>query len=216
MSTFTPCTNPAGSICCAVMNVHSIVEKRFDLCAYLAAYQIDILAVTETFLDDSIHDSLVVPFGYVIYRHDRNRHGGGVLILVRSIYSVVRRSDLNLHVSSEILWIELVGQKQCPLIFGVLYRPPSASNNVLDQLYGTLCALTSSKCNIVLCGDFNVPNIDWNTMCPSSSSVAATTLCNIVADNYLSQVVLSPTHGINILDLVFTNFPGYFQSVESS
>ena len=31
------------------MNVRSIVEKRFDLCAYLATYQIDILSVTETF-----------------------------------------------------------------------------------------------------------------------------------------------------------------------
>jgi len=35
--------SPAGNIHCAVMNVHSIVEKRFDLCAYLATYQIDIL-----------------------------------------------------------------------------------------------------------------------------------------------------------------------------
>jgi len=50
------------------MNVCSIVEKRFDLCAYLATYQIDVLAVTETFLDDSIHDSSIAPIGYVIYR----------------------------------------------------------------------------------------------------------------------------------------------------
>ena len=36
---------PAENIRCAVMNVRSIVEKRFDLCAYLATHQIDILAV---------------------------------------------------------------------------------------------------------------------------------------------------------------------------
>ena len=54
------------------MNVHGIV-KRFDMCVYLIAYQIDIL---ETFLDDSIHDSSIAPFGYVAFQ---NRHGGGVL-----------------------------------------------------------------------------------------------------------------------------------------
>jgi len=81
------------------------------------------------------------------------------------LFSVIRRSDLNL--SSEILWVELVSQNQCPLIFGVLYRPPSTNNSVLDQLYGVLCTLTSSRCNIVLCGNFNVLNIDWNALCPT-------------------------------------------------
>ena len=52
----------AGDIHCAVMNVRSIVEKRFDLCAYLVTYQIDILAITETFLDNSVHDSSIAPF----------------------------------------------------------------------------------------------------------------------------------------------------------
>jgi len=51
-------------------------------------------------------------------------------------------------------------------------------------------------------------------VCPTSNSVAATTLCNLTSDNYLSQVVLSPTHGDNILDLVFTNFPTCFKSVD--
>ena len=62
------------------MNVHGIVEKRFDMCAYLVAYQIDILAITETFLDDFFHNSSIAPFGFVAFCHDRNRHGGGVLI----------------------------------------------------------------------------------------------------------------------------------------
>ena len=139
------------------MNVRSIVEKRFDLCAYLATYQIDILSVTETFLDHSINDASIAPFGYGIYRHDQNRHGGGVLILVRSTFTVIRRNDLDS--SSEILWIELVSKNQCPLLFGVIYQPPSASRSVLDQLYGLLCTLTSCRCNIVLCGDFDISNV---------------------------------------------------------
>ena len=80
---------------------------------------------------------------------------------------MIRRIDLDC--SSEILWIELVAQNQSPLLFGVLYWSPSASNSVLE--HGMFNALTSSlRYNIVQCGDFNVPNIDWNTACPTSSS----------------------------------------------
>jgi len=57
-----------------------LVGKRFDLCAYLATHQLDVLAIVETFLDDSIHDLSIARFGYVIHCHDHNRNGGSVLL----------------------------------------------------------------------------------------------------------------------------------------
>ena len=68
-----------------------------------------------------------------------------------------------------------------------------------------LHALTSTSSNIILCGDFNVPNIDWSNLSPTSSSPAAVLLCDLIADNFLSQLVYTPTHGKNILDLILTN-----------
>ena len=45
----------------------------------------DIIAICETWCDESIifYDNIFQ--SYDIYRHDRNRHGGGVLILVANI-----------------------------------------------------------------------------------------------------------------------------------
>ena len=62
-----------------------------------------------------------------------------VLILVRNSFSVLRHDDLEL--ASESLWIELMTHDRYPLLLGVLYRPPSTDNSVLDQLYSVLNSL---------------------------------------------------------------------------
>ena len=62
-----------------------------------------------------------------------------------------------------------------------------------------------TKYSIVLCGDFNLPHINWSTVTPDLSSPAANLLCSIVNDNFLTQVVNFPTRQDNVLDLVLVN-----------
>ena len=38
--------------------------------------------LTETHLDDSIKDSEIALPGFCVFRNDRNRHGGGVLMYI--------------------------------------------------------------------------------------------------------------------------------------
>ena len=64
--------------------------------------------------------------------------------------------------------------------------------------------------NVVLCGDFNVPII----VCvqhPVLKQLLLSVILLLVRDY---QSVSSPTHGNNILDLVFANCSDFFQSVE--
>ena len=56
---------------------------------------------------------------------------------------------------------------------------------------------------MVLVGDFNIPEFDWNTNCASVDSPNATLLSDIIHDNFLFQLVKDPTHNGNILDLAF-------------
>ena len=46
-----------NGISCVCLNARSVVSKRFDLSVYVSIAYYDIVAITETFLDDSIHDS---------------------------------------------------------------------------------------------------------------------------------------------------------------
>ena len=75
----------------------------------------------------------------------------------------------------------------------------------LNQLNNSLLTISSHNFPIVLCGDFNVPNIDWVTVSSNLTTGSATHLCNLVLDNSLTQHVGSPTRDSNVLDLVFTN-----------
>jgi len=59
---------------CCVLNARSVVSKRFDLMGYLI---VDILAITETFLDSTVHDSHIISSGYAVFRKDRDRYGDG-------------------------------------------------------------------------------------------------------------------------------------------
>ena len=52
------------------------------------------IGITESWLDDSVEDSEVEVCGYTILRHDRNRHGGGVCLYIRSDISFSPRTDL--------------------------------------------------------------------------------------------------------------------------
>lgn len=60
------------------------VPKRFDFIAMVCAHQYDLIAVTETFLDQSINDAHIILTDYNLFRRE---HGGGVMLAVRnSIY----------------------------------------------------------------------------------------------------------------------------------
>ena len=93
---------------CLCLNARSILPKRHDLFALIFSFNVDIVAVIETFLDSSILDAEVCPKNYVIFCKDRTRHGGGVFIIVRDHLKVLCRDDLNL-LCDELLLLEISG-----------------------------------------------------------------------------------------------------------
>lgn len=97
------------------------VNKRFDLLAKLSALSPDIIMVTETYLDSEIADCEIVPANYTLYRQDRNRHGGGVLIAVSNKFTSVACPQFDKN-GIELLWIQIrVGLH--PVMFGVFIAP---------------------------------------------------------------------------------------------
>ena len=58
-----------------------------------------------------------------------------------------------------------------------------------------------------------MPSIDWSVTFPTASSPSANTLCDLVRNNFFQQLVLDPTRGSSLLDLVFTNQPDLISNV---
>ena len=196
--------NKINSIKCQSLNARSVMNKRTDMLALLRSQSLNILAVTETFLDEDILDSELIDDNFTIFRRDRNRHGGGVMLVVDATIPAKRRQDL--ETDCELLWIEL-SLSPTNILFGVFYNPPDSSGSTLVQLSSSLKAIINTSTPIIISGDFNLPNIDWSETSPSPTtySTKAHLLCELLDEFNLQQLVTEPTRNSNILDLLITN-----------
>jgi hypothetical protein len=145
----------------------------------------------------------------MIYRHDRLDGYGGVCILVKkslSSYCIEIASNISNRV-------DLVG---CHLVFESVhihlyccYCPPNISTEDLASVTDYLKSMHKDIENIILIGDFNIPEISWDSLSITSVATPGKPQCfqQFCTDLGLSQVVNFPTRGKNILDLVLTNDP---------
>jgi hypothetical protein len=135
--------------------------------------------------------------------------GGAVLVAIRNELRSSRKLSLEGE-QSEHLMIELYPANCTKFMLGVFYRPPNSDANTLMELRDSLDRLEES-CQLVLVGDFNLPNIDWSMDFPSPTSQAGfkeDIFCDIIADQFLYQKVEGPTHLLgNKLDCVLCNVP---------
>ena len=117
---------------CKSLNARSIVNKSLDSQAMILSENLDVVAITETFLDDNILDGELVDQSFTIFRRDRNRHGGGVMLVLISGIPAYRHYDL--ETNCELLWVELTTTLRNILV-GVFYCPPNSGLKFKDILF---------------------------------------------------------------------------------
>ena len=197
-------TNFNPLITCCYFNIRSIVNKLSLFQSYVYSSDYDIVCLTETWLTDSVFDQEILPTNYSIFRKDRPSHGGGVLIAIKdTIPATVIPSILSSN-APEIVTVKLNLRKTIVLICA--YLPPCPSDSSMDDTILNLTQVIEANpsADTILVGDFNLPNVQWDTL--SSTSSASCTFCDFVFDNSLTQLIDQPTHiQGNILDLVLSN-----------
>ena len=162
-----------------------LVHKTDEL--QTLAVDVDLIAVTETWLRPDILDCEILPTNdFSIYRRDRvSRVGGGVMLAVRKSIQTIRRRDLESN--SEVLICEIRPNAKRKFLV-VFYRPPDSTLECMRELKKSL-RLSSQKQfdQIILCRDFNLPHIDWSTGVASTTDNIHTCFTKLVRDNYLSK-----------------------------
>ena len=124
------------------LNARGILPKMEELDILALSTKAAIIAVTETWLDNTICDNEVCIPGYSIQRKDRNREGGGVCIFIRNNINF-NRSDIDKD-DLEFLAIDIMMPKSKPIILRVGYRPPRD-----NMFYRKLEEVLSSCTNFV-------------------------------------------------------------------
>ena len=175
-------------------------NKMSDLQDIVYSRDLDIICLTETWLNDSINNREIFPLGYNIYRKDRlTRVGGGVLIAVKSCYC---SSELHMTSDLEIVLVEIELTRNRNLLLINCYNPPNSTDFIpkLTSLFTSIQFLSYS--GVYLVGDFNFPEITWINGSGFTNSTTGDNelFVNLTLDYNLFQFVNQPTRNSNILE----------------
>ena len=189
-------------------NPRSIVNKLQQFQSLVYSKSFDIIALTETWLTDSIFDNEILPTNYTIFRNDRSSRGGGVLIAVNNRISCTHMTSPD---DLEIIGVQL--NLNNPFAVWVTYVPPNSTATDYNNLFNFLNDFQNVHNNLILLGDFNFPDIDWDTL--SGHSAASNQLCDLIFQAGLCQLIDVPTHKQgNILDLLLTNLEDKIEDLQ--
>ena len=191
-----------------LLNTRSIRKKAMFLNDYVVENQIDLSAITETWLDVNNQQTANIinelcPVGFAFMHIPRmNKCGGGVGLLYNKCYKI-EKQDVTSFESFEYMEV-LLRTPATVLRIGVLYRPPPSTENGLtatmffNEFPILLERLVVASGHLLLTGDFNY-NVD------DRSDSLASRFLDLLDSHNLIQHVSGPTHKDNhTLDLMIT------------
>jgi len=125
--------------------------------------------------------------------------------------------------SGEIVCTRLALAKTSPLYVCAYYRPPRDNTESLDNLQAAMDELaelmnTNTKSSLVVAGDFNARDIDWDVLLPTADCNKKT-LCNrlisILGEAELHHLQRENTRQDALLDLYGTNKPSLVKAIDT-
>jgi Reverse transcriptase (RNA-dependent DNA polymerase)/Endonuclease-reverse transcriptase len=205
--------NRLGQFTIAQLNVRSYSSHAILIHDLVLENDIDIFCMNETFLKNG--QSMYIINGYSNCRFDRTFKGnGGVAILYKSFFSCKmfifeNAESIASNPNVEVVAIVLQYKFNKSFIVASVYRVPIYDNFTLskdmetfDLIFNDL--LSSRKCVFIL-GDFNL-----------RTDVSYNRLADILHSHSLSQLVIEPTRGNSLLDLIITNSENLIHNIQVS
>ena len=187
---------------CYYANARSLGNKMEELELIAELQKPHIIGITESWGKTEVMDSEISLNGYTMYREDRQdgRKGGGVLLYIDSKLKVTVRNDLINKKFKECIWCDIISGTEKTLI-GICYRSPNSTALEDDGLIEIINKTGEEQ--VIIMGDFNLPDIEWSTL--SASSKTGIKFVDCIQDSFLVQHVNENTRCKNILDLVLSS-----------
>lgn len=195
-----PPSPKANQVCCALANVRSMCNKAPLIAEFIVSNKISLLYITETWLtNDTEFDTAVLNeacppnFSYISLPRKCNKRGGGLALIFNKQLSAKIVPSHMVFVTFEMILIT-ISVSNTSFLSALIYRPPSSSTNEFINEFDTLCSYLTHHEEILLLGDFNIPNVQLNDE-----------FQQVLVSHGLQLLVSSSTHSAgNILDLIIT------------
>ena len=200
----------ANKLNIAHINIRSLIPKFNLFKKYVVDNQLDIVGISETWLNSNILNESVEINGYKIVRKDRQYgRGGGVILYIKNYIKFAEIIDINDNTAEQV-WVKFKYNK-IKNVVGVLYRTPPVSEilNFCSEFEENICNLLTDCDNFVCVGDFNinVMNLDCNYV---------EHFLSVLGTYNLKQLINEPTrHGLSdptLLDIIICSNEGYIAS----
>ncbi|PIK33157.1 hypothetical protein BSL78_30028 [Apostichopus japonicus] len=104
---------------CIHLNARSLTPKMSEVRLIASETKPSVFGISESWIDDSVTNCEIEIPGFSVIRNDRNRHGGGVCIYVRSSLAFNPRPDLH-EPNIEAVWVEILLPMSKPIIIGIV------------------------------------------------------------------------------------------------
>ena len=184
----------------ALFNAQSVgsSEKRADISTFVTDTRIDLLFITETWLNprgDEAKIAELAPSGYSARSFPRRSRGGGLAVIFRDTLSTnltfKTKFDFD-HSSFELIQVSVTLQTSA-LHFMCMYRPPpSRKNKLTDSLFSEqfpdlIDTCSSLRGQICILGDMNI-----HYDCPDHPLTSKT--LDLLYMYTFKQVVTQSTH----------------------
>nr|CAH7725745.1 unnamed protein product [Callosobruchus chinensis] len=142
-------------------NVRGLRTKTNTLLNATYSSTYDLIALSETWLDDSIYDAeLINSECDRDFELTNTSRGGGVLLAIRKVYKV---KQIDFNFTRILPTIDIVGVKvevlRSVIFIIVLYIPPNLSAVLYESLFEQMFLLDYFNTdNVIILGDFNIPS----------------------------------------------------------
>ena len=196
-------------------NCQSGMNKRSEINDMVDCRKPHILALTEFGASNNVKDSELGVEGYTLYRGNHSDGNGGpgrgAALYISNLLNHSACPGLDDVAFDCSAWsiVRLTNSKT--LLVGVIYRSPN-SPEINNQNLLTIMELAKrANCSqLVICGDFNLPSIEWNNWtCLDGETSYASRFLSAAEDWGWCQHVKSSTRFRNdqnsCLDLIFTS-----------
>ena len=194
------------------MNVRSLHKKIDQLGILLWETKVDIITMSETWLNSAVSSKSMQLEGFVEYRQDRTlggkgkKRGGGLLTYVKNSCASESEELVDLNkcsVDIEAQWTILHRPHSKDVVVCNVYRPPEGKpDKAISYLNDCLCELNLEKVEVFIMGDINIDYL-------RKTSPNYKKLKFFVQSNGLTQLISNTTRntvkGSSLLDLVITN-----------
>ena len=138
-------------------NINSLGNKFSEVMERIQAF--DILTIQETKLDKSFPDSQFAIDGYNMFRQDRKKGGGGILVYICKSVPSHRIRVKSKEVEAILIHIQL-GQQYMSLLRAS--KPPAVTNNTFtNEMYALLDLAITNRPNVMCLGDLNCDTLHF-------------------------------------------------------